>query len=133
MPLKFSKTFQRRKSSGNVLEELANPSQPSFRVFERPSSKSFDAGNTLKRMSQGRPLSAGPQLEENRLSDSSTGPGLGNRYFSNYSLPYKHANGLLVVAEVRIIQGLVVAKMIIPQPQLDLVLRQPCLHQQMYP
>lgn len=96
MPLKFSKGFQRRKSSGNALEEFANPSQPSFRVFERPASKSFDAGNTLKRMSQGRPLSAGPQLEENRFSDSSTGPGLTNRYA--IGIYFGHPNMLMFLS-----------------------------------
>ncbi|KAL8903452.1 MAG: hypothetical protein Q9207_003910 [Kuettlingeria erythrocarpa] len=62
MPIKLPKAFPRRKSSGNALEELTNPPEPSFRVFERPDRKSFDGGNTLKRMSQGRPLSAGHNL-----------------------------------------------------------------------
>ncbi|KAI4158749.1 MAG: hypothetical protein L6R39_000486 [Caloplaca ligustica] len=62
MPIKLPKAFPRRKSSGHALEELTNPPEPSFRVFERPDRKSFDGGNTLKRMSQGRPLSAGHNL-----------------------------------------------------------------------
>lgn len=79
MPIRFSKGFPRRKSSGNALEELTNPPQPSFRVFERPGSKSLDGGTTLKRMSHGRPLSAEPQLEENVFVDNSPGSDLGNR------------------------------------------------------
>lgn len=79
MPIRFSKAFPRRKSSGNALEELANPPQPSFRVFERSESKSLDGGTTLKRMSQGRPLSAEPQLEENLFADSSPGSNISNR------------------------------------------------------
>ncbi|KAL8966991.1 MAG: hypothetical protein Q9183_003120 [Haloplaca sp. 2 TL-2023] len=64
MPIKLPKAFPRRKSSGNALEELTNPPvEPSFRVFDRADRKSFDGGNTLKRMSQGRPLSAGHNLE----------------------------------------------------------------------
>ncbi|KAL8825015.1 MAG: hypothetical protein Q9191_004668 [Dirinaria sp. TL-2023a] len=64
MPIKLPKAFPRRKSSGHVLEEVENPPEPSFRVFERPSHKSFDGGNSLKRMSQARPLSAGYRSEE---------------------------------------------------------------------
>lgn len=59
MPIKFPKAFERRKSSNNVLDEIPNPPEPSFRVFERPGSKSFDGGHALKRLSQGRPLSEG--------------------------------------------------------------------------
>lgn len=82
MPMiKLPKGFTRRKSSGNALEELANPSQPqSFRVFERTGSKSFDGGNTLKRMSQGRPLSAGGHGVENQFVDARTGSNPINRY-----------------------------------------------------
>lgn len=81
MPMiKLPKGFTRRKSSGNALEELTNPPEPSFRVFERPGSKSLDGGNTLKRMSQGRPLSAGPHLDGNIFVDSPKGPNLNNRY-----------------------------------------------------
>lgn len=60
MPIKAFKGFQRRKSSGNALEELPNPPEPSFRVFERPEGvKSFDGGSNARRMSNGRPLSSG--------------------------------------------------------------------------
>lgn len=69
MPIKLPKTFPRRKSSGNALEEVENPPEPSFRVFERPGPKSFDGGNSLKRMSRARPMSAGFPSDENIYSD----------------------------------------------------------------
>ncbi|KAL2046009.1 hypothetical protein N7G274_001456 [Stereocaulon virgatum] len=70
MPIKIPKGFQRRKSSGNALEDLPNPPEPSFRVFERPQgTKSFDGGNNLKRMSLGRPVSAGHFGDELQLAD----------------------------------------------------------------
>ncbi|KAL8730450.1 MAG: hypothetical protein Q9166_004088 [cf. Caloplaca sp. 2 TL-2023] len=84
MPIKIPKPFPRRKSSGNPLEELTNPPQPSFRVFERPDRKSFDGGNALKRMSQGRPLSAGHNLENSLYIDGSN-PNFGNRGGTNNS------------------------------------------------
>jgi hypothetical protein len=51
MPIKLPKGFQRRKSSGPALEEIPNPPEPSFRVFERPNnaSKSFDGGHVLRK------------------------------------------------------------------------------------
>ncbi|KAI1986865.1 hypothetical protein LOZ51_000023 [Ophidiomyces ophidiicola] len=53
MPIKFPKGFARRKSSGNALEEVQAPVEPSFRVFERPQggSKSFDGTTALNRLS----------------------------------------------------------------------------------
>ncbi|KAE8349172.1 hypothetical protein BDV28DRAFT_141750 [Aspergillus coremiiformis] len=57
MPIKLPKGFARRKSSGNALEEVENPPQQSFRVFERPSveKKSYSEGNILaKRLSDGQ-------------------------------------------------------------------------------
>lgn len=89
MPIKIPKPFPRRKSSGNALEELTNPPQPSFRVFERPDSKSFDNGSTLKRMSQGRPLSAGHNLE-NTVHVEGSNPNPSNRYAFNPSLSRYH-------------------------------------------
>ena len=64
MPMKFGKAFQRRKSSGNALDEIQTPVEPaqqSFRVFERPKDgrKSFDATTTMSRMSDARPHSDG--------------------------------------------------------------------------
>ncbi|KAL8944554.1 MAG: hypothetical protein Q9216_000357 [Gyalolechia sp. 2 TL-2023] len=82
MPIKLPKAFPRRKSSGNALEELTNPPEPSFRVFERPDRKSFDGGNTLKRMSQGRPLSAGHNLSNSLYTDGSN-PNFSNRYVAS--------------------------------------------------
>ncbi|KAK5694448.1 hypothetical protein LTS12_028642, partial [Elasticomyces elasticus] len=48
MPMKLPKTF-RRRSSGNVLEDIPNPPQSSFRVLERTSgdAKSASEGNLL--------------------------------------------------------------------------------------
>lgn len=57
MPIKLPKGFPRRKSSGNVLDEVQNNQTPnnrestsSFRVLARPhsSGKSLDAGSTLR-------------------------------------------------------------------------------------
>ncbi|KAL9029728.1 MAG: hypothetical protein Q9196_002067 [Gyalolechia fulgens] len=79
MPIKLPKAFPRRKSSGNALEELTNPPEPSFRVFERPDGKSVDGGNPLKRMSQGRPLSAGQNISSSLGTDGSN-PNFSNRY-----------------------------------------------------
>lgn len=94
MPMiKLPKGFTRRKSSGNALEELGNPPQPqSFRVFERPGSKSLDGGNTLKRMSQGRPLSAGGHMGEDLFVDGRTGSNQINRYFRHLRLQRCRAN-----------------------------------------
>lgn len=84
MPIKLPKGFQRRKSSGNALEELPNPPEPSFRVFERPQGrKSFDGANTYnnyKRMSLARPLSEGQFGEDHRFVDGGTRKGPLNRY-----------------------------------------------------
>jgi hypothetical protein len=57
MPIKFSKGFIRRKSAGNVLEEVEDPPQPSFRVFERHSgrTKSFDGSTALNNGAVNRP------------------------------------------------------------------------------
>ncbi|KAI4197817.1 MAG: hypothetical protein LQ350_005662 [Teloschistes chrysophthalmus] len=80
MPIKLPKAFPRRKSSGNALEELTNPpTEPSFRVFNRVDHrKSFDGGNSLKRMSQARPLSAGHNLENTLYLDTHN-PNFSNR------------------------------------------------------
>ena len=67
MPIKLPKGLHRRRSSGNALEELPNPPEPSFRVFERPEgTKSFDGGKNNKRTSHTRPMSAG-QFGEDQL------------------------------------------------------------------
>ena len=54
MPIKLPKSFGRRKSSGNILEDV-EPNSPSFRVFERPgpNRSMTDGGPLTKRMSEG--------------------------------------------------------------------------------
>ncbi|KPI46086.1 uncharacterized protein AB675_761 [Cyphellophora attinorum] len=58
MPIKLPKGFQRRKSSGNALEEAQSPKSPggtsSFRVIERPgaNNKSFDGGSLIRAVHQ---------------------------------------------------------------------------------
>lgn len=54
MPIKLPKAFARRKSSGNVLEEVQNTPVSSFRVFERPptAGNSADGSESLRRTSQ---------------------------------------------------------------------------------
>ncbi|KAL2866778.1 uncharacterized protein BJX67DRAFT_372450 [Aspergillus lucknowensis] len=76
MPIKLPKGFARRKSSGNALEEVENPPQSSFRVFERPSAerKSFSDGNFVtQRPGDGRP-SYSPQEEDDNIFAGSNGP-----------------------------------------------------------
>lgn len=50
MPIKLPKGFARRKSSGNVLDELEQTPESSFRVFERPDGpqkgKTFSGGES---------------------------------------------------------------------------------------
>lgn len=65
MPIKLPKSFPRRKSSTNILEDFSSPSEPSFRVLERPSDapKAVDDAEVLRRSTLMRPLSAG-QLQQ---------------------------------------------------------------------
>jgi hypothetical protein len=69
---KLPKSFGRRRSTANALEEIQNSPlvQPSFRVFERPdgASKSFDGGVKLGKYS---PKPAGYQRhnEDNMFED----------------------------------------------------------------
>lgn len=63
MPIKLPKTFNRRKSSGNVLEYDENhtpPPQSSFRVLDRPSENAhnFDSADKFRRTTAGRPNSS---------------------------------------------------------------------------
>ena len=77
MPIKFPKGFQRRKSSGQALDEIPNPPQSSFRVLEctPDSSKSFDAGSTARRAKEVRPLSEARALDfQDGKIRPSTGP-----------------------------------------------------------
>ncbi|KAJ0416657.1 hypothetical protein BJY00DRAFT_229075 [Aspergillus carlsbadensis] len=73
MPIKLPKGFARRKSSGNALEELENPPQSSFRVFERPSAErsSFSDGNLMtQKAGDGRPSYSPPEEDDNIFARS---------------------------------------------------------------
>ncbi|PWY77165.1 hypothetical protein BO94DRAFT_604299 [Aspergillus sclerotioniger CBS 115572] len=77
MPIKLPKGFARRKSSSNALEEVQNPPQSSFRVFERPSGdkKSFSDGNLVsKRLSEGQPLYSPPEDDNNIFASHNSQP-----------------------------------------------------------
>ncbi|KAL4933612.1 uncharacterized protein BDV17DRAFT_286441 [Aspergillus undulatus] len=67
MPIKPFKGFARRKSSGNVLEDVEHAPQPSFRVFERPSTgrKSLSDGNLLSQTAGDRAKSYSPPEDDN--------------------------------------------------------------------
>ncbi|KAJ5242476.1 uncharacterized protein N7469_000803 [Penicillium citrinum] len=67
MPIKLPKSFQRRKSSGNILEEVETHPQSSFRVFERPGpNRSMTDGAPLtKRMSEGNAVPSMIEDQEN--------------------------------------------------------------------
>ena len=59
MPIKLPKGFQRRKSSGNALEELQNlPDGSSFRVIDRHSrnGESFGGGHNFADRWDGEPV-----------------------------------------------------------------------------
>ncbi|PYH96992.1 hypothetical protein BO71DRAFT_469452 [Aspergillus ellipticus CBS 707.79] len=69
MPIKLPKGFARRKSSGNALEEVENPPQSSFRVFERPSGdkkSSIDGNLVSKGLSEDHPLYS-PSEDDNNI------------------------------------------------------------------
>ncbi|KAL5335253.1 hypothetical protein BJX70DRAFT_410660 [Aspergillus crustosus] len=79
MPIKPFKGFARRKSSGNVLEEVENPPQSSFRVFERPSTgrKSLSDGNIItQKIGEGSRFYSPP--EDDNIFAGSDGPALRN-------------------------------------------------------
>jgi hypothetical protein len=69
MPIKLPRGFTRRKSSGNALEEVENPPQPSFRVFERPSAdqKSLSEGNIFSKRSTGGQVLYTPTEEDDNI------------------------------------------------------------------
>ncbi|KAL4911617.1 hypothetical protein BDW74DRAFT_10853 [Aspergillus multicolor] len=79
MPIKSFKGFTRRKSSGNVLEDVENPAQSSFRVFERPSTgrKSLSDGNLLRQRTADGP-SPGSPPEDDNIFAGSDGPAYRN-------------------------------------------------------
>ncbi|KAJ9209656.1 hypothetical protein DTO166G4_8745 [Paecilomyces variotii] len=68
MPIKIPKGFARRKSSGNALEEVENPREPSFRVFERPSAGGVDGVNA-KRASESNLLNPASDDSDNIFAD----------------------------------------------------------------
>lgn len=72
MPIKPFKGFARRKSSGNALEEVENPPQSSFRVFERPSTgrKSLSDGNLLSGRTGDGSHSYSPPEDDNIFAGS---------------------------------------------------------------
>ncbi|KAJ5458258.1 hypothetical protein N7475_009646 [Penicillium sp. IBT 31633x] len=64
--MKLPKSFTRRKSSGNVLEDIETPHQSSFRVFERPGPRrSLTDGAALT-----KPLSEGNAVRPMEDSDN---------------------------------------------------------------
>jgi hypothetical protein len=69
---KLPKSFGRRRSTANALEEIQDPPpiQPSFRVFERPdeASKSFDGGVKPANYSP-KPASYRRHNEDNMFED----------------------------------------------------------------
>lgn len=68
MPIKIPKGFARRKSSGNALEEVETPREPSFRVFERPSAGGVDGVNA-KRASESNLLNPASDDSDNIFAD----------------------------------------------------------------
>ena len=88
MPIKLPKGFQRRKSSGNALEELPNPPRPSLRGFERPQGrKSFDGGktyNNYRRMSLARPKNEEQFREDHLFVDGRGRKSPLNRYVAAF-------------------------------------------------
>lgn len=95
MPIKPFKGFARRKSSGNALEEVENPPQSSFRVFERPSTgrKSLSDGNLLSgRTGDGSHAYSPP--EDDNIFAGSHGPAYRDLYQPlalSYSVHYSKA------------------------------------------
>ena len=77
MPIKLPKSFARRKSSGNVLEDVESHPQSSFRVFERPGTQRSTAEGALltKRMSEGNIVPS--MLEDSDNIFAGTGQPLG--------------------------------------------------------
>ncbi|KAJ5082055.1 hypothetical protein N7532_011098 [Penicillium argentinense] len=93
MPIKLPKSFGRRKSSGNILEDVETHPQSSFRVFERPGpQRSMTDGAPLtKRMSEGNAV---PSMLEDPDNIFAAGADheqpLGkNRYEHDHGRPFK--------------------------------------------
>ncbi|GAD96020.1 hypothetical protein ANI_1_30114 [Paecilomyces variotii No. 5] len=77
MPIKIPKGFTRRKSSGNALEEVENPRESSFRVFERPSAGGYDpkraSESNLLNLAAGDSDNLFADLEKRQGKDSGSG------------------------------------------------------------
>src|SRR2546421_4296637 len=82
MPIRLPRGFQRRKSPGPALEEIPNPPEPSFRVFERPhnAGKSLDRGHLLR-----KPIST---VEERAVAS----PRVGNQDDNELIFPVSRAD-----------------------------------------
>lgn len=82
MPIKLPKGFKagRRKSSGNILEDVETQPQSSFRVIERPGPhrSMTDGGPLTKRMSEGNIVPA--MLEDDNMFAETEQPVAKNRY-----------------------------------------------------
>lgn len=92
MPIKLPKGFQRRKSSGNALDEVQNPPASSFKVLERPNGKSYDGGRVLRSVTSGPPLktkNSFDHAEEDLFSVAR--PDANNRYEWNH-FPFSSTN-----------------------------------------
>lgn len=107
MPMKLPKGFQRRKSSGNALEEVFNPpaggGDGSFRVLDRPAreGKPFDGGITLK-LGRDEPPRPPPKDSHARQEDDVFTSGrndAGNRYVTLSFGYYPH--GFLILTNVK--------------------------------
>lgn len=66
MPIKLPKTFTRRKSSGNILDEVESHPQSSFKVYERPGQRRSmtDGAPLTKRMSEGNAVPSMLSMED---------------------------------------------------------------------
>ncbi|CAG8062875.1 unnamed protein product [Penicillium nalgiovense] len=71
MPMKLPKSFTRRKSSGNVLDDVETPHQSSFRVFERPGPhRSMTDGAALtKPLSEGHTVTSMMEDSDNIFAE----------------------------------------------------------------
>ncbi|KAJ6145284.1 hypothetical protein N7470_009179 [Penicillium chermesinum] len=91
MPIKLPKSFGRRKSSGNILEDVEEPNSPSFRVFERPgpNRSMTDGGMLTKRMSEGNIVPS--MLEDDNIFIDPEQPLGKSRYDRSWSIvhPFK--------------------------------------------
>ncbi|KAJ5806220.1 uncharacterized protein N7503_003822 [Penicillium pulvis] len=85
MPIKLPKSFARRKSSGNILEDVETQPQSSFRVFERPSAeRSMSDGAPLsKRFSEGNVVPSALEDSDNIFAGTEQTLGK-NRGATNY-------------------------------------------------